>query len=298
MDLVIGRELEVLGSHGMAAHAYPEMLALVAAGRLRPDRLVTTRIGLEEAPQALVAMSDASPVGITVILPTQKDSNGENLVAHGGHRHDRPVALVRRPSSRMAEGITTHVERVPADAARAARQHEAYVGALAAAGWTIREVPRPTTAPTPSSSRTRSSCSATSPCWRGPARPSARAEMAGAEEAVRALGLARRADRGRRARSTAATCSRSARPSTSGRGGRTNAEGIRQLRRRCSRRAAARSSPSRPRGAAPEVGGDRAAGRHGHRLPPLVDDPRVPGASSPCPRRRGAHVVLLGEDTC
>ena len=42
MDLVIGRELELLGSHGMAAHAYPEMLALVAAGRLRPGDLVTS----------------------------------------------------------------------------------------------------------------------------------------------------------------------------------------------------------------------------------------------------------------
>jgi D-arabinose 1-dehydrogenase-like Zn-dependent alcohol dehydrogenase len=69
MDLVIGRELELLGSHGMAAHAYPEMLALVAGGRLRPDRLVTARIGLDEAPQALVAMTDGSPVGITVIRP-------------------------------------------------------------------------------------------------------------------------------------------------------------------------------------------------------------------------------------
>jgi dimethylargininase len=35
------------------------------------------------------------------------------------------VALVRRPSSRMTEGITTHIERVPADAGLAVRQHEA-----------------------------------------------------------------------------------------------------------------------------------------------------------------------------
>jgi D-arabinose 1-dehydrogenase-like Zn-dependent alcohol dehydrogenase len=69
MHLVIGRELELLGSHGMAAHAYPEMLALVEAGRLRPDRLVTARIGLDEAPRALAAMGDGSPVGITVIRP-------------------------------------------------------------------------------------------------------------------------------------------------------------------------------------------------------------------------------------
>ena len=69
MDLVIARELELLGSHGMAAHAYPEMLALVQAGRLRPGQLVSSRIGLDQAPQALVAMSDASPVGMTVIRP-------------------------------------------------------------------------------------------------------------------------------------------------------------------------------------------------------------------------------------
>ena len=69
MDLVIGRELELLGTHGMAAHAYPAMLALVEAGRLRPAELVTARIGLDDAPSALVAMTDASPVGITVIRP-------------------------------------------------------------------------------------------------------------------------------------------------------------------------------------------------------------------------------------
>ena len=69
MDLVIGRELELLGSHGMAAHAYPEMLGLVAAGRLAPERLIATRIGLGEVPAALVAMSDGSPTAITVIRP-------------------------------------------------------------------------------------------------------------------------------------------------------------------------------------------------------------------------------------
>ena len=69
MGLVIGRELEVLGSHGMAAHAYPEMLGLVEAGRLRPGELISRRIGLDKAPEALAAMSDASPTGVTVIRP-------------------------------------------------------------------------------------------------------------------------------------------------------------------------------------------------------------------------------------
>ena len=70
MSRVIAYELEILGSHGMAAHAYPGMLALVATGRLRPDLLVTRRLGLEEAADALPAMGRPGyPAGVTVLLP-------------------------------------------------------------------------------------------------------------------------------------------------------------------------------------------------------------------------------------
>ena len=68
MDRVIAYELQVLGSHGMAARAYRPMMDLVAAGTLRPDRLVTRTIGLAEAPAALAAMETA-PAGVTVIRP-------------------------------------------------------------------------------------------------------------------------------------------------------------------------------------------------------------------------------------
>ncbi|SFK41839.1 zinc-binding dehydrogenase [Geodermatophilus ruber] len=53
MERVIALELQVLGSHGMAAHAYPELLGLIAAGRLRPQELVTRELGLDEAGAAL-----------------------------------------------------------------------------------------------------------------------------------------------------------------------------------------------------------------------------------------------------
>ncbi|MFI7586931.1 zinc-binding dehydrogenase [Spongisporangium articulatum] len=69
MDLVVARELEVLGSHGMAAHSYPELLALVATGRLRPERAVTARVGLAEAGVRLHGMGDGSPTGVTVAHP-------------------------------------------------------------------------------------------------------------------------------------------------------------------------------------------------------------------------------------
>jgi dimethylargininase len=50
-------------------------------------------------------------------------------------------ALVRRPSPRLAEGLITHIERVPVDVELATRQWQQYVDALAEADWTCIEVP-------------------------------------------------------------------------------------------------------------------------------------------------------------
>jgi D-arabinose 1-dehydrogenase-like Zn-dependent alcohol dehydrogenase len=69
MERVVARELEIVGSHGMAAHAYPGMLDLVSSGRLRPDLLVTRVIPLDQAGAALVSMDTANPAGVTVITP-------------------------------------------------------------------------------------------------------------------------------------------------------------------------------------------------------------------------------------
>ncbi|MEU6350885.1 zinc-dependent alcohol dehydrogenase family protein [Streptomyces sp. NPDC047072] len=69
MARAIGLELEILGSHGMAAHTYPAMLELVRAGVLRPDLLVTSTISLDATPEALAAMGTAPGAGVTVIEP-------------------------------------------------------------------------------------------------------------------------------------------------------------------------------------------------------------------------------------
>ncbi len=69
MHTVIGREITVMGSHGMAASAFPRMLADIASGTLDPGRFIARRITLDEAPAALMAMSGGSEPGVTIIEP-------------------------------------------------------------------------------------------------------------------------------------------------------------------------------------------------------------------------------------
>jgi alcohol dehydrogenase len=71
MGRVLGLELQLLGSHGMPASDYPEMLALVADGTLDPSRLLRDRIGLADAGPRLAALGlpGGGAGGMTVIRP-------------------------------------------------------------------------------------------------------------------------------------------------------------------------------------------------------------------------------------
>lgn len=67
MGAVISKELTVLGSHGMRSQDYPGLLALVESGALRPETLIERRLGLDDLPEALLAMAqDRSERGVTV----------------------------------------------------------------------------------------------------------------------------------------------------------------------------------------------------------------------------------------
>ena len=67
MATVIGRELEVLGSHGMQARRYPEMVEMIIDGRLEPERLITRTIRLSDVVDALPEMGTVQRPGVTVI---------------------------------------------------------------------------------------------------------------------------------------------------------------------------------------------------------------------------------------
>ena len=70
MARVIAWELDLLGSHGMAAKDYPEMLALVASRALNPSLLVKREISLQEGATALAELDKQAIGGITIINPT------------------------------------------------------------------------------------------------------------------------------------------------------------------------------------------------------------------------------------
>ena len=67
MAKVIAHELEILGSHGMQAHRYGAMLAMIEAGKLSPERLIGERIGLAQSIEALTGMDAFQSLGVTVV---------------------------------------------------------------------------------------------------------------------------------------------------------------------------------------------------------------------------------------
>ncbi|RBY96556.1 alcohol dehydrogenase [Blastococcus sp. TF02-8] len=69
MGRVIAWELDVLGSHGMAAVDYPGMLELIERGALAPQRLIERVVGLEEAAALLPVFDRATVAGMTMIDP-------------------------------------------------------------------------------------------------------------------------------------------------------------------------------------------------------------------------------------
>ncbi|MEV5571410.1 dimethylargininase [Spirillospora sp. NPDC052269] len=205
---------------------------------------------------------------------------------------DAGIALVRRPGSRLAEGLVTHIERRPVDLALARRQHEAYTGALRAAGWGVRAVPEADDAPDAVFVEDTVVVCGETAVLTLPGAPERRAEVAGTEGVVRDLGL---------------TVERITAPGTLdggdvlqagdtvyvGRGDRTNEEGICQLARLVGGR---RVVPVDVRGAL-HLKSAMTALPDGSLIgvPDWLDTSALP-ALRVAPEPSGAHVVVLGPD--
>jgi alcohol dehydrogenase len=67
MELVIGNELEIVGSHGMQAFEYGKMLRMIESGKLHPENLIRQRVSLERAAETLGSPEALQVPGVTVI---------------------------------------------------------------------------------------------------------------------------------------------------------------------------------------------------------------------------------------
>lgn len=67
MGKVIAQELEIIGSHGMQAFRYQDMLAMMLSGKLAPEKLIGQRINLEQSIDALTTMDTSTVPGVTIV---------------------------------------------------------------------------------------------------------------------------------------------------------------------------------------------------------------------------------------
>ena len=67
IDRVIAWELELVGSHAMAAHTFPQLFAMIDGGKLDIERLVGRTVDLAEGAEVLQKLNDFEETGFTVI---------------------------------------------------------------------------------------------------------------------------------------------------------------------------------------------------------------------------------------
>lgn len=67
MAKVVAHELEIYGSHGMQAHRYDAMFAMIQMGKLAPEKLVGKTISLAQSIDALMNMDRFENAGVTVV---------------------------------------------------------------------------------------------------------------------------------------------------------------------------------------------------------------------------------------
>jgi len=67
MDIVVSRELQIFGSHGMQAYRYDAMMAMIETGKIAPQKLIGKHVSLQEAVPLLATLDRATDIGISVI---------------------------------------------------------------------------------------------------------------------------------------------------------------------------------------------------------------------------------------
>ncbi len=208
----------------------------------------------------------------------------------------KKYVLLRRPAESLPQGIVTHLERSEIDVDLAEEQWEEYVAALTGGGWDPVEVPTADDLPDSVFIEDTVVMFGALAVLASPGAESRVAELPAVEESIRSLGIETK---------------RIERPGTLdggdvlkvgttvfvGRGGRTNSDGIRQLRKILAPRGY--SVVAVPVTKALHLKSTVTALPDGTVIGyrPLVDDPFIFDRFLEMPEPSGAHVVVLTDDT-
>ena len=238
------------------------------------------------------------PFVLATIIGTVTAGNAvwRRLVGSEVDASTRRIAIVRAPADTLADGQLTHLERVPVDLELANAQWDEYVALLSNAGWDIVEVPVATAQPDSVFVEDTMVLFGDTAVIGSPGADSRAGEIVEAERTVTELGL---------------TIRRIEMPGTLdggdvlkvgrtvyvGRGGRTNAEGIRQLRALVTPLgytlvAVPVTKALHLKSAVTALPDGTVIG-----YAPLVDDPSVFGRYLAVPEAEGVAVVVLADDT-
>ena len=219
-----------------------------------------------------------------------------HLVGREADAATRRIAIVRPPAETLASGQLTHIERVAVDLELANSQWDEYVALLSNAGWDIVEVPIATGQPDSVFVEDTMVIFGDIAVIGSPGTESRAGEIVEAERTVTKLGLTVRhielpgtLDGG--------DVLKVDRTVFVGRGGRTNAEGIRQLRALVTPLgytvvAVPVTKALHLKSAVTALPDGTVIG-----YPPLVDDPGVFGRYIAVPEAEGVAVVVLADDT-
>jgi dimethylargininase len=139
------------------------------------------------------------------------------------------TGLVRQPSSRLADGIVTHISRTSVDVSLARAQHAAYVEALSASGWAVGHAPAADDCPDSVFIEDAVVICEDLAVLTRPGAPARRPEIPGVAQAVGDLGL-RTATIQEPGTLEGGDVLQAGSTVYVGRGDRTNGDGIRQLR--------------------------------------------------------------------
>ena len=67
VDLMVLKELQLIGSANMPVSRFPDLMRMVESGIIQPEKMITKTVSIEEAADILVDMGEYRTPGITVV---------------------------------------------------------------------------------------------------------------------------------------------------------------------------------------------------------------------------------------